>query len=104
MPAPMSAPIHPPVDVLTAAIELAIPRFAAPIEAGVDPVAFRIESLGGELAPGHVGATRGAIEVPIHAVTAIVEALLDAVATFVRTISRIRKCLRAADQPRQAHQ
>ena len=94
---------------------MAIPRFAAPIEAGVDPVAFRIESLGGELAPGHVGAIRGAIEVPIHAVTApielaldavtaIVEALLDAVATLVRTLGRIRKCLRAADQARQAHQ
>lgn len=87
---------------------MAITRFAAPIEAGVDPVAFRIESRGGELVSGHVGAIRGAIEVPVHAVTApielildavtaIVEALLDAVATLVSTISRIRECLRAAD-------
>lgn len=107
--APHRAAIHPPVDALTATIELPIACFAAPVEARVDTVAFRIEPLGGERVPGRVGTIRRAIEAPVRlvttpvevvldAITAIVEALLDAVATCVRAIGRIRECLRAAHQ------
>ena len=80
------APIDTPIGLSTSAIETTIRRPADPVQAPVDSISARVETLGCDVPSSVCGSVRAGIETIIDSIALPVQTLFDPIASSVRPV------------------